>query len=89
MTDTPWFTPKSHGYGAASANWRGRLAVLAFVALQAALAVGLMIRPAGAGLLTEGAIVVWVAVMAATTAAFVWLCRRKADGDRRWRLDGG
>lgn len=85
MSDTPWFMPKSHGYGASPANWKGWLAVAAFIALQLALALALMIIPAEQAALTETGIAIWVAAMLAASVAFTWLCRWKTAGDWRWR----
>lgn len=82
---THWFIPKSHGYGAAPANWKGWLAVATFVALQAVLAFSMVVWPAERGVLSEAGIAAWLLLMAGITVAFIWLCRRKTDGTWRWR----
>jgi len=81
----PWFKPKTHGYGAAPANWKGWAAVLGFVAFEIALALWLMVLPAAYPELGAPKVAMWLVAMVATTVAFVWICRTKTAGDWQWR----
>jgi hypothetical protein len=81
-----WFKPKTHGYGATPANWKGWAATLAFVAVLLALSLlcfawqpGSLSRPAA------WHISIWAGLTAVLTIGFVWLCRAKSDGQWGWR----
>jgi hypothetical protein len=81
-----WFVPKSHGYGATPANWKGWAATFGFIAVLAGLsllALGWQPDPATGPDTTR--IVVWALAVVALTAAFVALARAKTDGQWRWR----
>lgn len=82
----PWFTPKSHGYGATPKNWKGWAATLGFVALMVLVSMLVMGQRGGAApsVLQMG---LWIISLVALTAAFVWLARRKTDGEWRWRWE--
>ena len=83
---THWFTPKSRGYGAAPANWKGWAAIMVFIGLQLALAFTLMIGPANAAVGPQvWQVWAWFLAAVGSTVAFVWLCRRKTLGDWHWR----
>jgi hypothetical protein len=74
-----WFRPKRYGYGATPANWKGWLAVFAFVAVIAAIA-SLNETLYGPGVRSF--------VLAATVVAtllFLWVTWKKTDGAWRWR----
>lgn len=66
-----WFVPMRHGAGWGPANAAGWLAVAGFVLLQAALAWGLL----------TAFPVVWLVVMAASTAGFLGLVRLTSSAE--------
>ncbi len=75
-----WFRPKRYGYGATPVTWQGWVLTLGTVA--AMVAVSLYLR------LTERHFWGLAAMFAFDAAALFTLfvvCRRKTDGDWRWR----
>jgi hypothetical protein len=85
MTD-PWFRPKSYGYGATPASWKGWVATAAFMiglVVSSYLLLGWEPSPGtGAGALR---ITVWALAIAVLTAVFVGFARAKTDGQWGWR----
>jgi hypothetical protein len=81
-----WFKPHAYDYGATPANWKGWAAVGGYLAVALALVVSVLALPAD---LPEGPwawqIVTLVAMEAALTVGFVWLCRKRTDGQWAWR----
>jgi hypothetical protein len=78
-----WFKPKTYGYGATPASWKGWLASAAF-----ALAVGMLaavLTLASGGDARPGVILTWVAAVSALSAGFALLAYAKTDGQWRWR----
>ena len=72
-----WFKPKSHGYGATPANWKGWVASLAFL---------LVASQQNPGSTFSGwAIGVWALMVAVLVVGFVRLARAKTDGEWKWR----
>ncbi|HKY95962.1 MAG TPA: hypothetical protein VJL84_11690 [Kiloniellales bacterium] len=78
---SPWFRPKSYGYGATPSTWQGWALVLGYVAAVVVL-----------GMLTFGqehtAPWIWavfVAVVTVLTLGLLTISRRRTDGDWRWR----
>lgn len=85
MTDY-WFKPKTYGYGATPANWKGWLATLGY--LVSILAATLLILPLQANTgtaLPNWIIGLWLMVVAILTIVFVGLSRAKTGGQWRWR----
>lgn len=80
-----WFKPKSYGYGASPANWKGWAATAGFVAVILMLTFWMVIWPERDGTLTTGGILLWLALDIALTFGFVWLARVKSDGPWRWQ----
>ncbi|HPE25287.1 hypothetical protein [Albidovulum sp.] len=81
-----WFKPKTHGYGASPANWKGWAATFGFLVLELVLVWVLLLRPILAGgEPTINQLVVWGFCSGALTVGFVWLTKAKTDGDWRWR----
>ena len=81
-----WFKPKTYGYGATPANWKGWVAVLGYVAVIVALVLSVAALPAD---LPEGPRA-WQAataaiLIAALTLGFIRLCQAKTDGQWAWR----
>jgi len=76
-----WFKPKSYGYGASPANWRGWAATAACIAVtmlaSALLLASQQNQPSEPSALQ---IVVWALFVAVLTAGFVALARAKTDG---------
>jgi hypothetical protein len=81
-----WFRPKSYGYGATPANWKGWAATAAFVAILVGFSLLLLASeknsPTGPD---SWNFVAWVALASAATWAFVRLARAKTDGQWAWR----
>ncbi len=76
-----WFRPKTYGYGAQPLNWKGRMAVLVYVAVVISFTVPLMILPT----LSEperagGDVAIWLVLMVVATVTFFRLCWVKTDG---------
>ena len=86
MSDRHWFTPKTHGYGATPANWKGWAATFGFMAVTLGLALVPQVRP---DLLATSdwplRLALWLAAIAAAIFGFVQLARAKTNGDWRWR----
>lgn len=81
-----WFKPKSHGYGAAPANWKGWVATAAFVAAVYAILWPWVLAPTFSDELpTTGGIVGSIALVVIATAGFIWLTKIKTDGEWKWR----
>lgn len=81
-----WFRPKTHGYGADAANWKGWLAILAYVAASLLLSFLLVIGPALQGARpSTWSLLIYFAALGALTVGFMALVRAKTDGDWRWR----
>jgi hypothetical protein len=81
-----WFKPKTYGYGATPANWKGWAATGAFVAgvlVASLLLLGLEPKP-GTGL-SSWQIAACALLVAALIIGFVWLARAKTDGQWGWR----
>jgi hypothetical protein len=80
MMTTYWFRPKRYGYGATPVTWQGWVVVLAAVLTM--VAVSLFLR------LTEPqgwSIAAMLAFDAAVLIALAVICRRKTEGQWRWR----
>jgi hypothetical protein len=86
MTNAPWFTPKTHGYGATPANWKGWAATFAFMASTIGLALLPQARP---DLFATPdwplRVMLWLAAIVTVIAGFIRLARAKTDGKWRWR----
>jgi hypothetical protein len=81
-----WFKPKTYGYGAAPANWKGWSAMLVFIVVDLVIAFVLIVRPVlSGGKPGIGQIALFVVLMIATTAVFIWICVVKTEGKWRWR----
>jgi uncharacterized membrane protein SirB2 len=83
---THWFKPHQYGYGATPANWRGWLAVVAFVLIIA----GVALAPAALHQIAPSAgnpwlVLTWLAVNAMLVLGFIAIARAKTDGQWRWR----
>jgi hypothetical protein len=77
-----WFKPKSYGYGATPVTWQGWAVTLASVGVLAGslVAMNLLVEKSNAV-----AWLVWAALIAAATWWFVQFCRKRTDGEWRWR----
>ena len=88
MADTNdyWFVPKTHGYGAYPANWKGWAAILAYVAVVTAISLPLMVWPAiqQSGPLVAS-LITWLVLLFVVTVGFIQVCRAKTDGEWSWR----
>ncbi len=79
-----WFRPKAYGYGATPNTWQGWVVVATAVTVIAAAA--LLILPYRAQSLA--ALIVFFAVEAVVLAVLWIVCRRKTEGEWRWRWGG-
>jgi 4-hydroxybenzoate polyprenyltransferase len=81
---TYWFRPKRYGYGATPVTWQGWTVTIATVV--AMVAVSLALRPTERHQLW--ALAALIAFDAAALCALLIICRRKTDGEWRWRWGG-
>jgi hypothetical protein len=81
-----WFKPHDYGYGATPANWKGWAAVAGYITVVVVLIASVLALPAD---LPEGPgawqIITLAVMVAALTAGFIGLCRRKTEGQWAWR----
>ncbi|MGA8077630.1 MAG: hypothetical protein WBD53_05675 [Xanthobacteraceae bacterium] len=77
---TYWFKPKRYGYGATPVTWQGWAVTLGTVLVM--VAVSLVLRLAERQSLGLAAM---LAFDAAALAMLFVICRRKTDGEWRWR----
>lgn len=83
------FKPKTHGYGAAPADWRGWAAILAFGLVQVlVVGLGLLWPIARGGEPSIARFLVWMGISVVLTLGFLWWVRRNTDGQWRWRWGG-
>ena len=77
-----WFKPKNYGYGATPVTWEGWAVTFATVIVVAGsiIAMNLLVDKSNVV-----ALLVWAALIAAATWWFVQFCRRRTDGEWRWR----
>ncbi|MFM1813457.1 MAG: hypothetical protein RLZ98_152 [Pseudomonadota bacterium] len=81
-----WFKPKSYGYGASPASWKGWAATLGFIVVSLVPTLVLIVWPA-----VERAgpqawhFAIWFVLTTALALGFVWLCKVKTEGEWRWR----
>lgn len=81
-----WFKPKTHGYGASPANWKGWAATFGFVVIELVLVWVLLLQPIIAkGEPSLGSFLLWAFCSGALTVGFIWLTKAKTDGEWRWR----
>lgn len=81
-----WFRPKTHGYGAYPANWKGWGIIAVYILVEFSVIWGLVLRPAWSGAEPSSkAIYATVALCTLLTLGFVWLTKVKTDGAWRWR----
>ena len=81
-----WFKPKTNGYGATPVTWQGWVVTMAAVAVIIGLTHFMIIVPQLSGRPPDLAtVLIWAALVAATTGALVWITRAKTDGEWKWR----
>ena len=78
-----WFRPKRYGYGATPVTWQGWTVTIGFAL--AIAAVSLVLRLTDKNLWAVAALLAFDAVV---LGALVIICRRKTDGEWRWRWGG-
>ena len=83
-----WFKPKTHGYGAAPANWKGWAVIPAFMLVLYAAMWPWFLAPvlAGEEPTTVGLIATF-ALGAVVVLGFIWLCKVKTEGGWAWRWE--
>jgi hypothetical protein len=79
-----WFRPKAYGYGATPVTWEGWAVTIGSVIVIAAAAVLTLSHAAR----SPAAWVVFFAVEAVVLAGLWIVCRRKTEGEWRWRWGG-
>ena len=84
MTD-PWFKPKSHGYGAQPANWKGWAVVGAYAVIFVYLLVRMVLGPLINGDPQLSDIFWFIAITLVMTGLLIWVAKVKCDGEWRWR----
>ena len=84
-----WFRPKTHGYGASPANWKGWAVTLGFVVIETALTFVMFVRPIIQGALTAMTVVLWMLASLALVVGFIAFVRARTDGEWRWRWGEG
>ncbi|MFZ1920412.1 MAG: hypothetical protein WAU57_02135 [Xanthobacteraceae bacterium] len=77
---TYWFKPKRYGYGATPVTWQGWAVTLGTVLVM--VAVSLVLRLAER---QSWGLAAMLAFDAAALAILFFVCRRKTDGEWRWR----
>jgi hypothetical protein len=82
--DGHWFKPKSFGYGATPANWKGWAATLGLVVAMALWSIYVfgVTRRSGVSWTDWSA---WAAGVAVLSVSFIALARYKTDGAWTWR----
>lgn len=80
-----WFKPKTQGYGAAPANWKGWLATLVFALGVLAFSLLWFGMNRRASTVSIGEWAVWFGGLAIASFTFVVLAKRKTQGEWRWR----
>lgn len=81
-----WFRPKTHGYGASPANWKGWAATVGFIVAVNAILWPWVLSPAiNNETPTIAGVVASVALIVIATLGFIWLCKIKTDGEWEWR----
>ncbi len=84
-----WFKPKSHGYGASPANWKGWAATAGFIVVTLAILWPWILSPSLASEQPSTAgLAATIAILAVATLGFVWLSKIKTDGAWKWRWGG-
>ena len=82
----PWFKPKTFGYGATPANWKGWAAIGAYAVVMTVLAMVMVVEPTRGGApLPKEQLVTYLATAGLLTVGFLVLCRIKTDGVWSWR----
>ncbi len=79
-----WFKPKRYGYGATPVTWEGWAVSIAAVVVIAAAAVLIL----GYGGENPHAWIIFLAVEVVVIAVLWIVCRRKTEGEWRWRWGG-
>ena len=81
-----WFKPKTHGYGASRANWRGWVATAVFVTVLLGVSVLLLASqqnsPSG---LLAWQLSTWAPFSAILALGFILLACAKTSGQWGWR----
>jgi len=77
-----WFKPRRYGYGAAPATWEGWAVAVASgaIVLSSLVAMNLLVDRSN-----FVAWMVWAALIAVLVWCFAQFCRRRTDGEWRWR----
>jgi hypothetical protein len=81
-----WFKPKTHGYGATPANWKGWVATLGFLSVILGSGYILVASQQSEGSTPRGWLIAgWALGVATSAALFARLARAKTDGQWGWR----
>jgi len=77
-----WFKPKRYGYSATPVTWQGWAVTLTAALVVAGSIVAMNLLAAQSDAV---AWLVWAALIVTATWWFVQFCRRRTDGEWRWR----
>jgi hypothetical protein len=81
-----WFKPKTHGYGASPASWKGWVAITGIIVVTFAIQWPWFLSP----FLAEeeptiAGLIVTLTLYVVAVLAFIWLCVVKTQGAWAWR----
>jgi hypothetical protein len=82
MANQYWFKPKRYGYGATPITWEGWAVS---TAAAAAVLGSIIVMNTLADPRNPAVWLVWAAFVAGITVWYVRLCRRRTEGEWRWR----
>lgn len=85
MPDDYWFKPKTHGYGATPANWKGWAATIVVIDFLFGITLLLIGVPGGSSKPDFGSVIGWAVMVAAVVGAYVLLVKSKTEGEWKWR----
>lgn len=78
FNDEPWFAVKKFGYGSGlPISWKGWVFLLSFIILAIAI-----------GLILGGNILIFLPLLLTITVPFIYIAKRKTNGNWKWRLNG-
>ncbi|TCO72365.1 hypothetical protein [Rhodovulum euryhalinum] len=80
-----WFVPKTHGYGAFPANWKGWAAVAVFSLLLGLVAIAVFGPLGRLGVALFWQVALYLLLTTVLALGFIVIARRKTSSNWRWR----